>query len=147
MENLCNDAVFGVMQYKHRWIKKQIICAFGRKWEITVAAKAYSRKPITIEQRNAYKRFSENESAAIAIVEKAVLSYLNDNIKTLSIEWMGARKINNIVDLAQVVTPKTLLFKQDGTTIMLLECAWDVEAGLAVKIYPEMEVGSQDLFL
>lgn len=147
METSCNDAVFGVMQYKHRWIKRQTISAFGKEWEVTVAAKAYSGKPITKEQQDAYTRFTENEIAEIAIIENTILAYVNDNIKELSAEWVGARKISVISDLAQVVTPKTILFKQDGTTIMLLDCAWDVEAGLAVKLYPELKIGSQDLFL
>ena len=147
METSCNDAVFGVMQYKHRWIKRQTISAFGKEWEVTVAAKAYSGKPITKEQQDAYTRFTENEIAEIATIENTILAYVNDNIKDLSAEWVGARKISVISDLAQVVTPKTILFKQDGTTIMLLDCAWDVEAGLAVKLYPELKIGSQDLFL
>lgn len=147
METSCNDAVFGVMQYKHRWIKRQTISAFGKEWEVTVAAKAYSGKPITKEQQDAYTRFTENEIAEIATIENTILAYVNDNIKELSAEWVGARKISVISDLAQVVTPKTILFKQDGTTIMLLDCAWDVEAGLAVKLYPELKIGSQDLFL
>lgn len=147
METLCNDPAFGAMQYKHRWIKKQMIVAFGEKWEVTIAAKAYSGKPITIEEQEAYKKFSENESTEIDIIEKTIFEYVNDNIEELSTQWVGARKINHIADLAQIVTPKTILFKQDGTTIMLLECAWDEEAGLAVKIYPETEIGSQDLFL
>lgn len=147
METSCNDAVFGVMQYKHRWIKRQTISAFGKEWEVTVAAKAYSGKPITKEQQDAYTRFTENEIAEIVTIENTILAYVNDNIKELSAEWVGARKISVISDLAQVVTPKTILFKQDGTTIMLLDCAWDVEAGLAVKLYPELKIGSQDLFL
>ena len=147
METSCNDAVFGVMQYKHRWIKKQNISAFGKQWEVTVAAKAYSGKPITKEQQDAYKRFAEKESTEIATIEKTILSYVNDNLKELSVNWVGARKISAITDLAQVVVPKTILFKQDGTTIMLLDCVWDVESGLAVELYPEVKIGSQDLFL
>ena len=105
METSCNDVVFGVMQYKHRWIKKQTISAFGKVWEVTVAAKAYSGKPITKEQQEAYKKFSENESTEIATIERTILAYVNDNIKELSIEWVGARKISSTTDLAQVVTP------------------------------------------
>lgn len=147
MDTSCNDVVFGVMHYKHRWIKKQTISAFGKAWEVTVAAKAYSGKPITKEQQGAYQRFSEKESIEIATIEKTILSYVNSNINDLSVEWVGARKISAIADLAQIVTPKTILFKQDGTTIMLLDCVWDTEAGLAVEIYPEVRIGSQDLFL
>ena len=147
MDTSCNDVVFGVMHYKHRWIKKQTISAFGKAWEVTVAAKAYSGKPITKEQQGAYQRFSEKESIEIATIEKTILSYVNSNINDLSVEWVGARKISAIADLAQIVTPKTILFKQDGTTIMLLDGIWDTGAGLAVEIYPEVRIGSQDLFL
>ena len=31
--------------------------------------------------------------------------------------------------------------------MMLLDCVWDVEGGMAVKLMPETAVGSQDLFL
>lgn len=147
METLCNDTVFGVMKYKHRWIKKRTLSLFGKVWEVTVAAKAYSGKAITKEQQDAYKKFSENESIEIATIERTILAYVNDNIRELSIEWVGARKISTITDLAQVVTPRTILFKQDGTTIVLLDCVWDVEAGIGVKLYPEVKIGSQDLFL
>ena len=49
--------------------------------------------------------------------------------------------------LENYVTPKTLLFQQDGTTLLLLECTWDDENGIAVKLLPEIAIGAQDLFL
>jgi hypothetical protein len=147
METMCKDPLFGVMQYKHRWVKKQVISAFGKEWEVTIAAKAYLGKPITKEQQLAYARFSEREVEEISNVEQMIIAYVNDNIKELSIGWIGARKVNSIDELSQMVVPRTLLFKQDGTTIFLLDCVWDVESGLAVKIYPDKRIGSQDLFL
>ena len=47
----------------------------------------------------------------------------------------------------QILTPRTLLFAQDDTTVMLFDCAWDIENGIAVRISPEMKVGSPDCFL
>lgn len=55
--------------------------------------------------------------------------------------------VNKIIELAQMVTPKTLLFKQDGTTLMLLDCVWDEEGGIAVKLAPQVAIGPQDIFL
>ena len=61
--------------------------------------------------------------------------------------WPKARVIEDDKDLPQVVTPKTLLIKQDGTVILLLECEWNEEDGIAVELIPELSAGSQDLFL
>lgn len=147
MEATCNDAVFGEMSYKHRWYKQQKIYMFGKEWDITVAAKAYSGKPITEDEQNAYKNFKENEAKMVTIIGEQLKQYVNGNIQDLATYWMGARSVNQIVELAQMATPKTLLFKQDGTTVMLLDCVWDEESGIAVKLAPEVAIGSQDLFL
>lgn len=147
MEATCNDAVFGEMTYKHRWYKQQNISMFGRNWNITVSAKAYSGKPITECEQNAYKNFVSNEAEMVTIIGEQLKQYVNGNLQELANYWMGARNVNQIVELAQMVTPKTLLIKQDGTTIMLLDCVWDEDNGIAVKLTPEIAVGSQDIFL
>ncbi|WP_104803264.1 DUF6985 domain-containing protein [Blautia marasmi] len=147
MEATCIDNVFGEMSYKHRWCKKQSISMFGEDWTITIAAKAYSGKPITEEQQKAYSYFMNNEKRMMDTVGEQLKSYVNENLSSLAEYWISARTIVNISELAQMVTPKTLLFKQDGTTIMLLDCVWDIEGGMAVKLAPNIVVGSQDLFL
>lgn len=147
MEATCNDAVFGEMTYKHRWYKQQNISMFGKYWNITVSAKAYSGKPITEAEKNAYKNFVTNEAEMVTIIGEQLKQYVNGNLQELATYWMGARNVNQVVELAQMVTPKTLLFKQDGTTIMLLDCVWDEDNGIAVKLAPEVAVGSQDIFL
>ena len=147
MEAICKDSVFGEMAYKHRWYKQQSLSMFGREWTITIAAKAYSGKPITEEQQKAYSYFMENEKEMIDIIGEQLKCYVNENLSTLAEYWVSARNVTNISELAQMVTPKTLLFKQDGSTLMLLDCVWDVESGMAVKLTPNIEVGSQDLFL
>lgn len=147
MEATCKDNVFGEMSYKHRWYKQQSISMFGKDWNITVAAKAYSGKPITEEQQKAYTSFYENEKDMVNTIGEQLKSYVNENLSSLAEYWMGARAIVNVNELAQMVTPKTLLFKQDGTTLILLDCVWDIENGMAVKLNPNVAVGSQDLFL
>ena len=89
----------------------------------------------------------ENEKEMIDIIGEQLKCYVNENLSTLAEYWISARNVTNISELAQMVTPKTLLFKQDGSTLMLLDCVWDVESGMAVKLTPNIEVGSQDLFL
>lgn len=42
MEKVCVDDVFGKMTYNHRWYKIEEMEFFGKKWPVTIAAKAYS---------------------------------------------------------------------------------------------------------
>lgn len=146
-ELVCNDAVFGEMSYKHRWYKKQKIEMFGQTWEIAVAAKAYTGRSITEEQRQSYSLFTREEREYVGIISEEIKNYVNAHRQELAENWVGARMIDDIDDIAQVARPKTLLFKQDGTTIMLLDCVWDIESGIGVKIIPEVMIGSQDVFL
>lgn len=146
-EMRCNDSVFGEMCYKHRWYKKQYMNIFGKEWEITIAAKAYSGKAITENQRKNYLLFMENEKEYVKTISEELKAYVNDNFHELAVYWTGAKMIENIEDLSQIVIPKTLLFKPDGSVIMLLDCEWDVENGIGVKLMPELVTGVQDLFL
>lgn len=146
-ETMCNDAVFGEMSYKHRWYKKQKLEMFGQTWEIAVVAKAYTGKPITEEQQKSYILFTDKQDEYVGIISEEIKKYVNANSQELAENWVSARMIDDIDDIAQVATPKTLLFKQDGTTIMLFDCVWDIESGIGVKIIPEVAIGSQDLFL
>lgn len=146
-EMRCNDTVFGEMCYKHRWYKKQYIYIFGIKWEITIAAKAYSGRAITEDQQRSYLLFMENEKEYVKAIGEELKEYVNVNFRELAAYWTGAKIVENVEDLSQMVTPKTLLFKQDGSVIMLLDCVWDVENGIGVKLIPELVTGVQDLFL
>lgn len=142
MEVTCNDPVFGKMSYKHRWIKQQTLLLFGKEWNITVAAKAYSGKAITEEQRKSYLSFMNEQKKMMQTVTEELYKYVIMKNRETSVE-----KIKENEELAQILNPKTLLFQQDGTTILLLDYAWDIEHGIAVKLIPEIAVGIQDLFL
>ncbi|MCC8152373.1 MAG: hypothetical protein LIO96_13270 [Lachnospiraceae bacterium] len=147
MEKKCMDAVFGEMTYKHRWVRKQDEIIFGKKYEITVAAKAFSGKPITDEQRSAYQEFTKKKSVYFDMAGTLLIEYINSNLKEMAQYQTDAGCMEDAVELSRVVTPKTLLFKQDGTMLLLLECIWDEEDGMAVQLLPEAKVGRQDLFL
>ena len=146
-EMRCNDTVFGEMCYKHRWYKRQYINIFGKEWEIAIAAKAYSGKAINEEQQKSYILFMENEKEYVKVIGEELKTYVNDNFHELAAYWADAKMVGSVDDLSQMVTPKTLLFKQDGSVIMLLDCVWDVENGIGVQMIPKLVIGVQDLFL
>lgn len=147
MEVTYTDSVFGEMKYKHRWYKIEKCALFHKEWDITVAAKAYSGKPITDAQRESYARYKANEKEIAQTVAEVITDYVNTNCNELAETWMGARMVSSVSDLADIVTPKTLLFTQTGDALLLLDCAWDIEHGLGVQIFPEYKIGSQDCFL
>ena len=140
------DPVFGEMQYKHRWYKETSLSLFGIDWNITISAKAYSGKPITNQQRASYQQFNDNISKMRDTITRQLVRYINDNCEEFALYWGGAKKISQVSDLAQIVKPKTLLFQQDGTTLLMFDCPWD-EHGIAVQIIPSIQIGPQDMFI
>lgn len=143
MEKKCQDAVFGTMTYKHGWWKKETMTLFEKARPITISAAAYCEEPITQEERTSYQNFMAHIDQLTKTAERELKEYVHENLAEL-------KEYDPNVDadrLENYVTPKTLLFQQDGTTLLLLECTWDIENGIAIKLLPEVAIGAQDLFL
>ena len=143
----CTDPIFGEMIYNHRWVKQGTIVLFNKQWAINIAAKAYLGKAITGEQRTCYKEFIENEQVYLKQIENELKKYINNNLKILAENWAAAKEINATEEMANIVTPKTLLFEQDGSSLLLLDCVWDMEDGIAVKLSPDVFVAPQSNLL
>lgn len=143
MDNKCKDPVFGDMIYKHRWQKIETIKMFEREWNITVVAKAYSNKPISVEQQNSYESYKNNEDKTMQRLSAKIAEYVELFSSELESEGI---KVLSLKDLSKVVKPKTLLFRQDGTAIMLLDFVLDEEHGIGIDL-DSLEIGNQDLFL
>ena len=137
-QKVVNNSIFGLMEYDFQWEKIEKVSIFKKEYNITIIAEAFPDEDISKEQEESYLKFKKNEKSYIETIE---------NIEDLATYWVGARKIINISDLAKVVEPKSILFQQDGTIVFLAECEWDIENGIAVKLYPEVEVGPQDIFI
>ena len=135
------------MEYDFQWEKIEKVSIFKKEYNITIIAEAFPDEDISKEQEESYLKFKKNEKSYIETIENKLKEYINENLEDLATYWVGARKIINISDLAKVVEPKSILFQQDGTIVFLAECEWDIENGIAVKLYPEVEVGPQDIFI
>ena len=146
-QKVVNNSVFGLMEYDFQWEKTEKISIFKKEYDITISAEAYSEENISKEQEESYLKFKENEKFYIETIENKLKEYINENLEDLATYWVGARKIINTSDLTKVVEPKSILFQQDGSIIFLAECEWDTENGIAVKLYPEVEIGPQDIFI
>ena len=146
-QKVVNNSVFGLMEYDFQWEKIEKVSIFKKEYDITISAEAYSEENISKKQEESYLKFKENEKSYIGTIENKLKEYINENLEDLATYWVGARKIVNSSDLTKVVEPKSILFQQDGTILFLAECEWDIENGIAVKLYPEIEVGPQDIFI
>lgn len=146
MEVTVMDTAFGEMTYKHRWFKTEILNFFGEDFSVKIVAKAFSGKPITDEQRDAYKWFKENLLQINETMAELASGYINENCQEFAANWSGARMVCSSADLAQILTPKTVLFTKDAGILVLLDCPWD-EHGIAIQLKPEAEIGCQDIFL
>lgn len=133
-----NDKVFGLMEYKHRWIKNETIKFFGKNNSVVVAAKAYKEKPITDEQRNAYIKFKSEINELSEKAKPEVVKYLTNIAK---VQITTEKELNDILSL------KTILFTQDGELIFLFDSTIDEENGIGLQLYPAIQVGPQDIFL
>ena len=146
MEVTVMDAVFGEMTYRHRWFKTEILNIFEKDFSVKIVAKAFSGKPITDEQRDAYKWFKENLGQINETMTQLASGYINENCQEFAANWRGARMVASPADLAQIITPRTILFTKDGGILVLFDCPWD-EHGIAIQLKPEIEIGCQDIFL
>ena len=146
-QKVVNNSIFGLMEYDFQWEKIEKVSIFKKEYNITIIAEAFPDEDISKEQEESYLKFKKNEKSYIETIENKLKEYINENLEDLATYWVGARKIINISDLAKVVEPKSILFQQDGTILFLAECEWDIENGIAVKLYPEVEVGPQDIFI
>ena len=147
METICNDLVFGKMSYRHRWYKKQEIFMFGVKWNVTVVAKAFSGKEINEAQRNAYRKFLNEEKEIVETLEQEIKKYINNNLDDICLYCKSASKLQSIAEIKEIVIPKTLLFDKDGIPVFVFDFLWDKENGIAAKLEPTIEIGRQELFL
>ena len=146
MDVTVTDSVFGEMTYKHRWFKFEILNIFGENFSVNIVAKAFSGKSITDEQREAYAWFKENFAKVDTVMTELATSYINENCQEFAVYWSGARMVNSASDLAQILTPKSVIFAKDGGILVLFDCPWD-EHGIAIQLKPDVDIGSQDMFL
>ncbi|MBE6424211.1 DUF6985 domain-containing protein [Succinivibrio dextrinosolvens] len=146
-ERECNDKAFGVMHYKHGWVKSQLVSLFGKDWNIRISVRAYSEKPINELQQKQYSEYSNNEEKYKETISSELVKYINNNLPELAINWKEAKKIDSTNELAKIVTPRTLFFNQEGDVVLLLDCVWDQENGIGIQIIPKTAIGPQNTFL
>ena len=144
MNKMIKDSVFGEMEYKHRWIKKEKISLMDNDYNLNIIASAYTGDQICDEQRDAYIAFKGN----LDIVSRKIPGMIEEYVEAHKDEITEHfQEIENPGDAIKLVRPVSILFARDGKTVIMCNVDWDEENGIGIEVAPEYKVDLQDAFL
>ena len=135
MENKIKDKIFGEMEYKHSWTKKEDFLFLDRTYNVNITAQAYKGDNILESQQDNYTNYKK---------------YLVEHEKEIKEKLMEYCKSTYNVDISleECLIPKTIIFERDGSWGILFDTKYDAENGVALFIVDEkIKVGPQDMFL
>ena len=120
--------VFGEMTYSVGWKNNRVIPLFNHNYTITVKLQAYKEDAeLPIEQLRSCGMYIDHEKEMIASIEKL----MNDFSSNFNERF----------------TPQTLLIKRNGATALLCDDIKNPDEGIAICLFPEKCVMSQDDYL
>ncbi len=137
MNRKINDSIFGEMEYKFGWFKREILNLWANEYEIIIKALAYNENNITEAQRNSYSKLKDN----INEISNKSLEFVKDYIVK------NYEKEIETKEVVKLVFPKMILFKQNGDFGILCDTSLDEENGFVIIVSPRYEVGIQDIFI
>ena len=85
MNRKINDSIFGEMEYKFGWFKKEILNLWGNEYEVIIKALTYNENNITEAQRDSYLKLKNNinEISDISLDFKMILFKQNGDFGIL----------------------------------------------------------------
>lgn len=120
--------LFGEITFNTGWKSKKTIRLFDKEYTINLKIQAYFEEDgITEEQENAYSEFCKSENEKLETVENLLRGYSDSP--------------------EQEFIPKTLLINRDGAYALLCDDTDNEDEGIAVCLYPEEVIISQDDYL
>lgn len=120
--------LFGEITFNTGWKSKKTIRLFDKEYTINLKIQAYFEEDgITEEQENAYSEFCKSENEKLETVENLLIGYSDSP--------------------QEKFTPKTLLIDRDGSYALLCDDIDNEDEGIAVCLYPQEVIISQDDYL
>ncbi len=144
MSDIVKDPVFGEMEYKHRWIKKESIVLMDKEYKLNIIALAYTGDQICDEQREAYKSFMGKLDKISRRMPGMIEEYIEVH-KTEIEEHFP--EIGAAEEAIKFVEPISVMFARDGKTVIMCNVEWDQENGVGIEVSPKYKVDIQDSFL
>lgn len=144
MADTVYDVVFGDMEYRHRWIKKEEIYLLGKERKLSIVAAAYSEESICDMQRESYKYFKRDCDKISERIPGLIAEYVESHREEIEEHYDSLGEADEAIKL---VMPTSILFTRDGKAIIMCNVAWDEENGIGIEVFPEYMVDIQDAFL
>jgi DNA-binding protein Fis len=136
------DPVFGEMEVKHGWQKKETIRFWDKSVNFKIKAAQYANTGITEIQRKSYQTTLDNITAVSEKAKKAIEDYIKHNKGAIE----SSLSDMVLTEVEKLVSPRSMVFFADGKYGILFDCIWDSEHGMAVTL-PDYQVGPQDILL
>ena len=136
--------VFGEIVFDYGWkVKEPLkIELFGKDYSVDIAAKAYyETEKITDEQETAFIELKKILEKRLKEAEKEIKEFYEEGCA----EYYEGEFSKE--ELSEELTPKELLIQKDGECALLITQESDLDNGLAVLLFPEVEVQTQDEYL
>ncbi|MFB9868773.1 DUF6985 domain-containing protein [Vreelandella sulfidaeris] len=134
-----DDPIFGEMAYKHSWYRKQRIHWWKNSGMVVqITAHAYSGEGISAQQRASFSEYEEIIKDVIKTFIPSIIEYIQEAYK----------KNYSEKEVFDALTPRNVLFMENGDWGILFDADVDIEQGVALyKENDAFKVGSQDDFL
>ena len=135
MENKIKDKIFGEMEYKYSWTKKDSFLFLEHAFIVNITAQAYKGDNILESQQTNYANYKIYLAEHKTEIEEKLIEYFKTTYKVEAL-------------LRECLTPKTIIFERDNSWGVIFDTAYDVENGVALfVINNEINIGPQDLYL
>ncbi len=144
MGEIVKDPIFGKMEYKHRWVKKETISLMGKEYNLNIIAAAYTGDQICDKQREAYKAFKGKIDKVSRRMPGMIEEYVEDHKDEIAEHFS---EIGDPEDAIKFVKPVSVMFARDGMTVIMCNVAWDEENGIGIEVAPKYKVDLQEAFL
>lgn len=143
MAEIVKDQVFGEMEYKHRWVKKELITLLGNDNNVSIVAAAYTGDSIIDNQREAYKYFKQHINEINNELPHIIKKYVECHKDEIEEHY----KLESVDKAIHLVKPTSILFTRDGKAIIMCNVAWDEENGIGIEVFPKFEIDLQDAYI
>ncbi len=129
------DNIFGEMEYKHSWTKRDSFIFLNKEYIVNITAQAYKGDKILESQQNNFKIYKEFLNKNNENIQEKLQKYFKD-------------MFNTDASLTSLLKPTNIIFERDESWGILFESDCAIENGIAMFVENgNIKVGSQNEFI